>query len=271
MSTYKRVLSILAVLVLALALMPGTRAYQIGDFDGNVDGTVHVSYDADAGYILVSGTGPWSLEPNWGDTYDPDSHGKPTPNRTRFRTAKVVEGVTSLPKNAFAACINMTSIVLPSTVTMYGEGAFSGCKSLTEYEILPNVSIIGTAAFSGCTGLEKVTIGDGVRRIGNSAFANCEKLSGIQIPDSVRSIGDNAFIYCINVTEHLLNYFAICILTAKFYPVADLFSKFLQCFCALSIMPSKYLEPRSSRQLRESRYQQIYTFSRNMSTYIPEC
>ena len=65
--------------------------------------------------------------------------------------------VTMIANDGFASCSNMTSIIIPDSITEIGSGAFSGCSSLTSVVLPENVTSIGANAFNGCTGLIRVT------------------------------------------------------------------------------------------------------------------
>lgn len=95
----------------------------------------------------------------------------------------------------------MTTIVIPGSVTSIREMAFAGCKSLTSVTIGNHVTSIGKNAFSGCDSLSNVQIPNSVTIIGNSAFSSCSVLTSIVIPDSVTSIGWRAFAFCESVTS----------------------------------------------------------------------
>lgn len=61
-----------------------------------------------------------------------------------------------LNKGAFSNCTNLTSVVIPESVTAIGNSAFSGCLTLTSVVIGKNVSTIGSWAFNGCSKLTSV-------------------------------------------------------------------------------------------------------------------
>ena len=91
-----------------------------------------------------------------------------------------------------------TDIELPSTidgksVISIGDSAFNAysieaCKNLTSIIIPNSVTSIGSDAFRGCTGLTSVTIPDSVTSIGTCAFYECTSLTDVTIPNSVTSI-----------------------------------------------------------------------------------
>ncbi len=135
---------------------------------------------------------------------------------------------------AFKNCHNLTSIMIPDSVTGIGDLAFGNCSSLNSIKvakenavyhtegnciietasktlilgcknsIIPldgSVTSIGKYAFSGCSGLTSITIPDSVTSIGDEAFYNCSSLTSITIPDSVTSIGSFAFYSCSGLTS----------------------------------------------------------------------
>ncbi len=112
--------------------------------------------------------------------------------------------IKTIGANAFANCINLTSIDIPDTVTRIDVKAFYGCKSLTNIIIPGSVSIIGERAFMGCSNLTNVTIFDGVNCIDIYAFSSCNSLQNITIPDSVTYIYDKAFYGCDNLTSVII-------------------------------------------------------------------
>lgn len=96
---------------------------------------------------------------------------------------------------------NLTSIILPSSVTSIDEEAFSDCGSLTSIDMPSSVTTIGDNAFYGCTGLTSITIGNSVTTIGNRAFENCSFLTSITIPNSVTNIGTEVFSGCTSLSH----------------------------------------------------------------------
>ncbi|MDE6656546.1 MAG: leucine-rich repeat protein, partial [Anaeroplasmataceae bacterium] len=98
--------------------------------------------------------------------------------------------------SVFYGCSNLTSIIIPDSVTSIGKNAFSNCQYLTSVTIGKSVTSIGDGAFSNCIRLASITIPDSVTSIGNEAFYKCGNLTNITIPHSVTSIGKDAFESC---------------------------------------------------------------------------
>ena len=107
--------------------------------------------------------------------------------------------VTSIGKNAFDHCRNLTSVTISDGVTSIGDNAFYGCYDLTSVDIPNSVTNIGDYAFSTCPSLYAITFPNMVKSIGRCAFEYCGSLKSVDIPDSVTSIGDNAFANCGNL------------------------------------------------------------------------
>ncbi len=104
--------------------------------------------------------------------------------------------VTSIAKNAFFKS-DITSVVIPDSVTSIGKSAFDSCYSLSGELVIPDsVTSIGTFAFADCYRLTSVTIEDGVTSIASGAFYGCDGLTEILIPASVTNIGLYPFANC---------------------------------------------------------------------------
>ena len=144
---------------------------------------------------------------------------------------EIGDGVTSIGKEAFAMCTDLTGeldfpdsmcsigdyaftmcmgltgdLILPDSVAYIGEGAFSYCVGLTGDLVIPaGLTNISDYAFTLCTGLKgELTIPEGVESIGAYAFSSCASLTGdLMIPESVMSIGESAFAGCSGFTGEL--------------------------------------------------------------------
>lgn len=59
-------------------------------------------------------------------------------------TAEDLEGVTEIPHHAFRDCVNLTSVIIPSSVTRIYSSAFDGCNHLTIYMYPTTPPVIGS-------------------------------------------------------------------------------------------------------------------------------
>ncbi len=97
---------------------------------------------------------------------------------------------------------NLTSVVMPSTVTYIGYRGFYHCNKITSVTLSENLESIGTEAFRGDSGIEgDLVIPDGVTTIENYTFQSCSHLSSITIGNGVTTIGQQAFFECTAATE----------------------------------------------------------------------
>ena len=112
----------------------------------------------------------------------------------------IKEGTRVITSDAFADCVDLTSVTIPNSVTSIGNRAFSSCKGLTSIIIPNSVTSIGGMAFYNCSDLTSVTIGENVESIGAGAFWSCKGITSITIPNSVTSIGEDAFKSCKGLT-----------------------------------------------------------------------
>ena len=88
----------------------------------------------------------------------------------------------------FAECTNMTSVIMPSSITRISEYAFDHCSSLTTLNNLyASITSIGNRAFQ-YSGLTYFTIPSGVTQIGSWVFFQSH-LKALTIPSSVASMG----------------------------------------------------------------------------------
>ena len=112
--------------------------------------------------------------------------------------------VKTLAYGEFRGCTGLTSVEIPSSVTVIGGEVFAGCTGLTSVKIPNSVTEIGYRAFSGCTGLTSIEIPNSVTSIGGRAFSGCNSLTTVEIPNSVTSIESCAFSDCTGIRELII-------------------------------------------------------------------
>lgn len=113
----------------------------------------------------------------------------------------VPNSVTSIGEGAFKGCYGLASIEIPNGITSIERGTFYYCRSMISFEIPNSVTSIGDEAFSYCTGLTNIEIPNSVTSIGKEAFYGCSGLSNIEVPNSVTSIEEGTFYGCVGLTK----------------------------------------------------------------------
>lgn len=117
---------------------------------------------------------------------------------TALKSIVIPDSVTSLGKQAFAACASLVSVDLGAGVTVLPERAFEQCTSLTAID-LSNVTSIGSNAFRECASIAEIELVK-VTEIGSSAFYGCTSLKTLYL-GKPQSIKGSALMGCSSLTE----------------------------------------------------------------------
>ncbi len=110
-----------------------------------------------------------------------------------------VYSVVGVGKGAFVNCPDLTSVVLPESVTYLGNEAFEKCNSLVSIVLPDNISQVGYMAFSGCSKLGSLDYPSAAELIPDQCFEGTGSeagdfvLSGI---GNVKVYGPYAFLNC---------------------------------------------------------------------------
>ena len=136
----------------------------------------------------------------------------------------IPSGVTVIGNNAFRNCGSLTAVTIPSGVIRLDSESFRDCIGLTSVIIPSGVTSIGNSAFESCTSLTSIDIPDSVTSISTYAFQSCSDLTSVTIPDSVTSIGNAAFNGCRSLTSVTIPSGVTSIGNAAFYGCSGLAS-----------------------------------------------
>ena len=111
------------------------------------------------------------------------------------------ESITRINNYAFRDCVKLTSVDIPDSVISIGSEVFYGCSRLSSISIPDSVTSIGTRTFYDCSSLTNVSIPESMTSIQYAMFYGCNSLMSITIPESVTSIGMSAFYNCSSLTS----------------------------------------------------------------------
>ena len=93
------------------------------------------------------------------------------------------DSVEYIPANLCREMENLSSVVIPNSVTEIGENAFVGCGKLRTVEIGNSIEIIGDDAFLGCTAIYSISIGAIIPPIvESSTFWSVSRTAQIKVP-----------------------------------------------------------------------------------------
>ena len=114
--------------------------------------------------------------------------------------------VTRIDFSAFYECSEITSVVLPNTLTFIGQRSFLSCHGLTGEIVIPDsVTIIGTNAFFYCNNITSVVFGNNLSEIRSYSFAQCYSLEHISnFPESLTKLADGAFDRCGSLRDSIV-------------------------------------------------------------------
>ena len=125
---------------------------------------------------------------------------------TALKNVSVCASVKSIGAHAFEGCSALTGVDFAgdSRLTVLGERAFANCISLGSVAIPSGVTVIPDGCFYGCTSIDGVIMGEGITSIGAGAFSGCTRLSAVVLPQSLVSVGAEAFYNCTALS--VINY-----------------------------------------------------------------
>ena len=116
-------------------------------------------------------------------------------------TAEDFNGCKKISDFAFAGMNNLTSIIIPNSVTSIGCNAFSECGNLTSvmFEENSQLTSIDSEAFRSCENLKNITIPNSVTKIGSYIFMDCSSLEYNEYENGCY-LGDETNKYVVFVT-----------------------------------------------------------------------
>lgn len=135
----------------------------------------------------------------------------------------IVYSVSCIESNTFGGD-NISSIVIPNSITTIKDGAFEQCRSITSI-VLPNsITCINRNVFRECSSLRSVIIPSSITTIKDGAFFQCNSLASVEIPNSVTIIEQSAFYQCNSLEKVVIPNAITTIESGTFADCMSLFS-----------------------------------------------
>ncbi len=115
----------------------------------------------------------------------------------------IPDGVTRIEDRTFVGTF-ISSVKIPDAVTYIGEHAFAQTQ-LTSLTLPANVEEIGKSAFANNSSLADLVLNDKLTEIPDFAFHDCEALTTLKMGKNITRIGKSAFYHCNYVEDLVLS------------------------------------------------------------------
>lgn len=122
--------------------------------------------------------------------------------RTSLTNITIPEGVTHIGYGAFYHCDDLTTVLVPSTVTDIEPSAFANTRMMANFRLYGSSKylIMGDGILVAYNGSDtSIEIPDGVKQIGPECFKDMNFIMEVSLPDSVTRICEDAFSGCVNL------------------------------------------------------------------------
>ena len=118
-----------------------------------------------------------------------------------FDELQFFTGLNNITSYAFNSCSELTSLVLPSSITSIGIFAFQCCSSLISIGSLTACTSIGGFAFDRCTNLTSIGDLSDCTKIDDYAFVDCNSLKSVSGLSKCTFLGTGVFKHCGSLTS----------------------------------------------------------------------
>ncbi len=194
--------------------------------------------------------------------------------QVNIETVVIEQGVTSIG-SIFQGCTNLTSLIIPDSVTSISEKTFSDCTNLAFVDIsslaawcqidffdnplskggvvlyvdgkkainitIPNnVEYISANAFKGYDSLKSLVLPDSVKSIEENAFYGCSRLSNIVFGNGLTTIEKNAYSGCTSLTSVIIPNSVTNIGSFAFNGVSSVYLYDLSAWCRISFASNSF-------------------------------
>lgn len=119
---------------------------------------------------------------------------------TSFDEFQYFTGLSVLSREAFYGCSNLSSIILPSSLTLIELQAFRG-TNISNIFIPKGVKSMQQSTFEECSNLKEVIFEEdsSLIELKFTQFRSCSSLIKIELPDTIENMGDYLFKDCTSL------------------------------------------------------------------------
>ncbi|MBO4539542.1 MAG: leucine-rich repeat protein, partial [Clostridia bacterium] len=105
--------------------------------------------------------------------------------------------VRTIGKSAFAGCVQLRDIVLPSVIQTIGDSAFENCSSLTSFVLPAETTVLGERVFASCRKMREFVFGGRkLVSLPQGTFSSCVLLASVALPQGIETVDEGAFEQC---------------------------------------------------------------------------
>lgn len=123
-------------------------------------------------------------------------NGPATSSATNTYLSNVMPRSSFYRSGSSTSVTNLTTIILPKSLTSIGDYAFYLCTNIKSIYIGNSITNIGEYAFEGCSGLNTLIMGNSVTSIQQEAFGYCSSLKNITFSENISYLGSDVFYNC---------------------------------------------------------------------------
>lgn len=117
----------------------------------------------------------------------------------------IPESVVYIGMMAFKGCDKLTTINIPSKVTVLRDETFYYCTSLKSLDLPEGFIRIGYKALANCSGLEEIHFPSTLTTINDYGLFGCTKLKKVELPANFNTLGEAAFSKCTSMEEYYVD------------------------------------------------------------------
>ena len=112
--------------------------------------------------------------------------------------------ITALGNICFRFCHNLTSVKLPDNITSLEDETFMTCSKLSVIELPKKLISLGQYCFMNCN-ITKLTLPNSITTIGQGCFYSCSNLETVTLPQNITNLPASCFKDCKKLSGIILH------------------------------------------------------------------